>query len=416
MISQLVLRAWQAFATLISSYLIITYLTKDEQGIYFLILSIVGLQGLFELGLNTIIINYVSHKYKNNEDSKQFLRKCLDISRNQAIIYFFVAVLSLILILKYKNLLVYFYAGYIFLYVMYALDLYILPFYSAKIALGEIRKMYRYKIYRIVFENIALWVCLYQGIGLQSLAYSGLVGITIIFIFIKIDNFNKIKNQNSKNFIFNEEFMLLRSKFKLSWIIGWLNFSTIIPIAFFLYGSKESGKIGICMTFIIGIMSVSNIIVNYNNNIIAKYFSENNFKNGNKLFFKTFLISILIYLVGSVAFTLLIYFLDRNGYEQANRFLEIDILLIFIIGFAAHHIISLLMTYVFSCLKSPPVKTGIGCTVFTLLFMTILGWDNNVNGYIIGFTISSLFLSLPIYYLRYYEIYRKNNQLHSKIS
>src|SRR3972149_2579738 len=56
-------RFWQLAATSVTLFLIVRYLTPEEQGFYYTFQSMLGLQVLVELGLGGVLMQFVSHEW-----------------------------------------------------------------------------------------------------------------------------------------------------------------------------------------------------------------------------------------------------------------------------------------------------------------------------------------------------------------
>ena len=79
------MRAWQIPAGMITTVLIALYFDVQTQGIYYLLLSLIGLQSLVDSGLVNVMMHAVSHEWSQlHLDSHGFLRGPRRIRRRVA--------------------------------------------------------------------------------------------------------------------------------------------------------------------------------------------------------------------------------------------------------------------------------------------------------------------------------------------
>jgi O-antigen/teichoic acid export membrane protein len=89
-------RLIQVLGTLVNIFIISLYLSKEEQGFYFTFGSIIGIQIFFELGLNTILVQFVAHEkvHVTLTDNHELVGNPENISRLSSLLRFCISIFS----------------------------------------------------------------------------------------------------------------------------------------------------------------------------------------------------------------------------------------------------------------------------------------------------------------------------------
>lgn len=265
----LINRGWVALSGPISIFWIINYLTPAEQGYFYTIGSIFGIQVLFELGIGLVTLQIVSHlmpgvyyKSKILSGDKENIKEISNFLKGIMKWYFLVA--SLFFLTLY-------FLGPLFLnnsstsqeVVWQNPWLIALTFFSLNIlcngvcsfieGTGHIAEVAKIRLAQSFFSILLLLICLSFDLKLYSLAVlhatSFLVGVSIIFAKYRKLLIQLIKRPSSKsNINWRKDILPFQSKVAVSWIAGYFGTQAIVPIVFNTLGAEMAGKFGMTIS------------------------------------------------------------------------------------------------------------------------------------------------------------------------
>lgn len=311
--------------------LITTKLSPMEQGVYYTFISLSAIQWIFELGISTCMIQYIS----SNEDN-------IVRYRYISFLAIFLFLSSIILLLVFSILPYYIFneiepclwkLPWLLYSLVVALNLFFNILNIIDESTGSIEHAYFSKMLSGVFYSICLMLSLYMGVSLYSLviAQFAMLCITltrqrkymVILVSIRfkglLDNFIKTLKE-----VFDFQY-----KLSIIWIIGYFYWNSF-QLIFFKYISPEFAGFFGASNGVLGAFAMISI------SLISTQRAKWSKLNHNKeylytfgLFKKEFIKGNLIYLLLSVS--LLFYFYLFPGFEINKRFLSVDLLFLLIV-------------------------------------------------------------------------------------
>jgi len=268
-----------AIGNVASAVLVMKFLSLDEQGYYFTFGSIVAIQIFFELGLNGIITQFVAHE--NAKLKWQDFQICegnqYHKSRLTSLLHFCIrwySVFSMILIIVLIPLGVYFFGSFssvddivlwkipwLLLAISTALNLFISPFIAFLQGLGKVKEIANFQLLAQVLRIIIICVCLILGFKLYVLG----IGNFILFFVMLVSIFFRYKmlflniwfSEKTTNVEYFKEIFPFQWKIALSWLSGYFIFQLFNPVLFATEGSKVAGQMGLTLTALNGILTLS---------------------------------------------------------------------------------------------------------------------------------------------------------------
>ncbi len=417
----IVARLIQAGGTLITLIFIAKFLTKVEQGYYYTFGSILAIQIFFELGLSNIITQFVAHENANLIWSNQiyFTGNEASSSRLSSLLRFTVKWFSAISLVLFIGLLI---TGYLFfgefgknhlvanwkipwviLSISTSLSLLVSPILAFFEGLGKVKEVAKIRMVQLIVQ-LSLTILLFStGFKLYSAPIAALVAFAIAPIWIllgskiKMLQFIWIKNGVWK-VNYQSEIFPFQWKIALSWISGYFIFQLFNPVLFATEGPVVAGQMGMTLTALNGVMSVSMSWMNTKIPLYSGLISLKNYEKLDFVFNKALAQSLLLNAFGLISLLIIIFmlpYLDLNIGESnfGDRFLPFIPTCFIAIPVLFNHIVFSWATYL-RCHKKEPmllqsVVMGFLCSISTIFFGHYFGVLGITSGYlflnIIGF-------------------------------
>jgi hypothetical protein len=274
-------RLAQAIGSLGSLVLISRYLTANEQGYFYTFGSILAIQVFFELGLTSIITQYVAHekamlKWNGNIlfGSEESLSRLSSILRLTIKWYTSIAVLLLILLtvigfiffenFSQPSIFVEWKLPWVLLVISTSsllLMTAVLAFYEG---LEKAKECAKIRMFQQLIQITALVVVLILGAKLYSTGIAMLFSSLFVILWV---SFSKITDTlkfiwNSQNSAFTidwkGEVLPYQWRIAVSWMSGYFIFQLFNPILFATQGAIVAGQMGMTMAVIQGVCSFAN--------------------------------------------------------------------------------------------------------------------------------------------------------------
>ncbi len=400
------------------------FLTGIEQGFYFTFGSITALQVFFELGLTSIITQFVAHEAahlklneKNVFEGDAFHKSrlaslfrfcCKWYIVISVIVLFFLLITGFVFFGRFydnNGEFVTWKGPWILLSVATALQLLQSPFSSFLMGLGKVKEMNKILFYQQTLILGATWLGFVLGLKLYVIGLGILCSVVIWTAYILCSGmFNILKNINKIKIIetvpYFKEIFPYQWKIALSWLSGYFIFQLFNPVLFAVEGAVVAGKMGMTIQALNAIQVLS---MSWQNTKVPLYSSLISLKEYKKLddtFKKTMYqmapicLSLLLLLFGFIA-VLKYTEIELNGDLICNRFLDFKPMFFLATAFFANIFVFSWATYL-RCHKKEPflvqsIVMGVLCCCSTILFGKMFG----VDGVTIGYAVLSMFVSLP---------------------
>jgi O-antigen/teichoic acid export membrane protein len=426
-------RLIQALGSIGNLFLISFFLTKEEQGYFYTFTSLVAVQVFFELGLNSIIIQYTAHEVAHLKYTKEdfFFGSDIHLSRLSSMLHFCVKVFSIlsIILLIILNIIGYIFfnhysltntdvnwsSPWIMLTLSTSLLLFINPILGFLQGLGRVKETSKILLYQQIITLVTTSIVLVCKGGLWTLGIANLLSVIFVMSYLFFsDNLIILKYIYKKINIwrieYKKEILPYQYKIALSWISGYLIFQLFNPVIFAYDGPIIAGKMGLTIAAFNGISVLgmswiatkvplfSSLIALKNNQLLDDTFQ----KSLSQLLVITFILII--------SFLLFVLLLNVLNIQLVSRFLPFTYLCLFAIITLVNQLIFSWATYL-RCHKQEPylinsIVGGLLTATSTLLFGKYFGY----KGIVIGYFALTVFLGLPWAYKIYLS---KKHEWHS---
>ena len=275
---------------------------------------------------------------------------------------------------------------------------------------GQVNHSNKIKLTGFVLASIIMWGCIMSNLGLYSIGISGLANATYLYCVYRKITISKrgcIVVAEDRPNCYSNELKILHSKFKISYISGYLASSTIIPIVFAMISPIEAGRLGLTLSVFSAVTIISSIFVVVNNAKMAYLIANRKFKELHYLFAKSVKYVLLsgVFLGAITLFTL--FYLREVFPNFADKFMDLEMAFLLYISSISSTLIYAMAIYIRSHKIELLVGTSIISAISVVLLVT-LGCCYGIEYAIYGYALSSIFISTPLTYCIFKKKYSEN--------
>lgn len=341
-------------------------LTGEEQGYYYTFLSLISLQGVFELGLFAVIVNKTSSLCSNLKKFDVENLKTLDVVRENIAsfyrltkkLYYYI---SCVFFLSVTIIGFIFFRGqnmtfindiqilWIIFCFLYSIQIFFLGLNSFLEGCGEIENVEKWRLISYVSSGITLIVCLIYGLGLSSLIFAALPRIikdVFIIKYIYRGQFKVLKSTvSTTNINYREEVYPMQSKLALSGIFSYLQQGIFVPIIFSTLGPVEAGAIGVALQVTSFVQQILTRIVHINQPKLASLVAVRKYDEVDALILYVQRFTLKASLLVLIGFTFSYYFLELFDLEILERLPKFWIFFLLILSACAYGQLAILIGY-----------------------------------------------------------------------
>lgn len=347
----LLLRGWQIIAGGVMVLLIPVWLTKVEQGYYYTFASVLALQVFFELGMNQVIIQMVSHDYAHirvtqkgqlSGDAKRvdrlaalvgLLRRWYGIAAS--LFFVMVSIGGAWFFSTKGNLSVTAWIGaWLLLTLGTALNLYLSATLTVLEGCGEVAGVARMRTVQSMSGNALMWLALGLGAGLWAMPLVPLVGAAYTAYWLHTQSASVHRLQRHAQSTPKQDLIHWRTdifpfqwRIAVSWISGYFIFQLFTPIAFARLGAVEAGRLGISMAVFSALLTVGMSWVNAKLPAFAAHVSRGERANLNALFNSVVKRSMAFTLIATVAIITIVEVMTSLNIASIQRFASLPVVI-----------------------------------------------------------------------------------------
>lgn len=395
--------------------LVSIYFTPVEVGLYYLLMSFMSFQVMFEMGLGQALIQVASHISRKNRLSSEYHVFINNIDFYYKAISFKYFFSSIILGLPYIIFFVpgdYYYS--IFTFIIMTASTAAMLRISYKHSILESRGLVGYssrlKFAAVILAAVILWVCIYLQFGLYSVGLSIVGGALYLNLALRkipicelcgtvlYDNSNKYSN----------ELEALQSRYKLSYISGYIASYTIVPIVFAMISPVDAGRLGLTLSVFSAVTIISSVFTVVNNAKMANLISNRKFNDLNLLYVQSFkyVLSAAIFLGTSAC--VFLFILRALFPLVADKFLNFELILLLFISSVASALIYSMAIY----LRAHKIELLVGASIvsaISVLIVVIVGSLFGLKYVVYGYSMSCTFIALPLTYIIFKRKFDENS-------
>lgn len=406
-------KGWLLISGLVTSLLIATHFSSELQGYYYAFNSLLVLTVFAELGLTSVLVNFISHEWLKidiDENGAPF-GDANSLSRLISLCHFsikwFICAAMLITMLlvvfgwffwsESDGANVAWRAPWTVLAIVTGLNLIFMPVTAILEGCNQIENLYRYRLIQYFISSIAMWLGITLGAGLWVASLSTFFGLaTLIYLswkkyksffrglFFNRPQFNQVN--------WRHDLLPMQWRIALSWIGGYFTFALFVPILFRYHGPDLAGQMGMTWAFIGALMSISSAWIAPHGPSFGLLVAGKNFAELDARFKMIFIVNTCLMLIGSSILLLALITLDYMYPFLAQRLLPPSVTLVFLAGTVIYTMGLPLATYLRAHKKEPLTAISIIGGILNGVIVVILGVKFGAMGIAIGYLFSNLII------------------------
>jgi O-antigen/teichoic acid export membrane protein len=409
-------RLIQGIGGLVAILLISIFLTKEEQGYYVTFGSILAIQVFLELGLSSIITQFVAHEMAEL-DSDLFLindGSSVNLSRLASLLRFFckwflISAFILFFLLSVCGFLFFSTFGsssdnsswffpWIILSISTTLLFFLSPFLFFLEGMGKVAQVAKIKLIQQIVQTFILFTSLAGGLKLFSAPIANVCSLLIIPIFIyysgNLKLFIKIWKSLGKSVVdYRREIFPMQWKIGVSWISGYFMYQLFNPIIFASEGAAVAGQMGVTLAVLNGILTMSLSWVNTKVSLFSTLIVKKQFEKLDNVFNSTIRQAGLANLILLSFFVLSVSVMKKHEIEIGNRFLPIFPTFLLALTTLINLYISSVGIYLRCHKEEPLLIFSLVMAVLTAMSTIYLGVNYGVFGISLGYSALTVFVS-----------------------
>jgi len=273
----LLTRIWGLCAGPVTAILIATRFTPALQGYYYTFTTILALQIFVELGLGTVIVQFVSHEWSKlelnksgsisgNRDSLARLISIADIAKKWYLVGGTLVTIGLgiggyIFFSTSADHGVDWVWPWLFLCLITGIAICLVPIWSLLEGCNQVAELYTFRFFQGAMVSITTWSAILAGAELWTAFIAGIAGLFCSLFFLKRRYWSFLKTlllsePGFPKIRWRTDMLPMQWRIALSWISGYFVFSLFTPVLFKYHGAVIAGQFG--MTWIlIGVVSMT---------------------------------------------------------------------------------------------------------------------------------------------------------------
>ena len=375
---------WRAISGLITLLLIPLFLSQEEQGYWFTMMSLATLSMLADLGFFNITLQFAAHEFAHLRfDGKTLVGEESYKNRLASLFVFCLKWALIVTALAFPVILI---IGFLFLGQKETLLNWTIPWivYAAGAGLTFLSSAIIYFIegcdsvgamqaVRLMMGIVAagtLWCGLALGWSLYALPVSTLAGAAIGLV-IMLRRYLRLFRYffsvaRGFSYSWRSQFLTLLWRYALSWSSGYFIFQAYTPIMFYFHGPIEAGKVGLSIMLWMGVFSVANAWIYAATPRINMHVSRSDWPALDILFRRNLALSVAMFIAGALLVLLGVYAL-RGRLAFVERLVDPLPMLLLAVAWFVQIIVNGLAVYLRAFKQEPLVLTSVVSAIYITL-------------------------------------------------
>jgi hypothetical protein len=417
---------WRLVSGPLSLLFIPLFLSTEDQGFWYTFSSLSALSVFADLGFTTIVLQFSAHEYAFLKfENGKLVGNEINLARISSLFNFILKWSAIMILVVFPIITLigikmfsdksqtFFWLIPWFIYLIASVGNFLCYVLSSFFqGCEQVNKIQRIMLYASITTTLVLIPMLYFNMGLYSLAFSLLAGV-LVYMFLLIRSYRKLIIQllhhNKLEGNWKKELLPLLGKYAVSWSSGYFVFQIYTPVMFQFKGAVEAGKVGITLSLINAMYSISNVwfvakTPRFNILVAAKKWIDLD-----KLFKKTLIYSASTYLFGICVLFGIYSILDGNWVlfdKISSRFLGIIPLSMLLFGWLLQVFISGSAVYLRAHKKEVYMYVSLISGIFVVLATFVCARYLPAPYLFSGFIVSQLFFGFFLY-----RIFDKNRRI-----
>lgn len=433
-------RAWSFISGPVTILIIANRFSKEQQGFYYTIGSLLALQVFFELGLVTVLAQFASHEFahltwgeKGRIEGDPVARERLLDLLCKATAWFGIAALLLTVVLIPAGL---YFLGqqhwvvtdfswrlpWILAVCGTAVNLLIVPFFAIVMGSGDVVTVNHREMMGAVISSLIAWtvIGLRGGLFAAFAITTGSIIVSCTYLIKEKPELLKLAWQG----VFGHSSHTARKatiswwgdvwpmqwKIALSWVSGYFMFQLFNPVLFHYHGSVVAGQMGMTLSVSNALLAGCATWVNSRTPEFGKLIAYHEWEKLDSLFYRVLIQSVGVAVAGALVGWGIISYLQEYS-QIGKRFIPANYAGLLFGAVCVHSVTNALACYLRAHKKEPLMWLSIASAVLQGTAAWLLGKKYASGGVTAGFFCINLFFTLPIAYfiwLRCRKVWHSN--------
>lgn len=337
-------RGWGLISGIATLFLVVQYLTLDEQGYYYTFASLLAMQIFFELGMSTVVLQFSSHEVAHLtwSSAETLVGDVSAKSRIRSLIvlmakwYGVVAILFVIVVVpagwiffsaNSSKSLVEWHFAWVWLVISTSVNVFLMPFLSILEGCGRVASVSRMRLYQNIFGSVAAWVVLLAGGGVFAMPVmsTGFALVVLAWLWKTKKAFFRdllLTGEVGVRICWKSEIWPFQWKIALSWLSGYFIFQLFTPLLFSFRGSIEAGQMGMSLSIANALIGVAIAWMNAKASSFGSLVAKRDYSSLDKVFALAFSRSLALMLILGAVLCFVNYFIHVRFIEFSSRILD----------------------------------------------------------------------------------------------
>ena len=344
-------RIWLILSGPITIFLVLCFFTEITQGYFYTFRQLLALKVFTELGLGTVIIQFVSHEWahlslKENgkiEGPNEAKQRLASITRYSFKWFTWASILLFIILLvvgfnlfgSKTDLSVNWIWPWVILSVFTVFELLLIPFFSILTGCNDVFFVYLLQLIKTILNALFIWFSIMSGFGIWSLAIGASISFSVIIVILgyyKKPIFKEIlKIKIANKFVWKKELWSMQWKIALSWLSGYFVFYLFTPVLFHFKGPVIAGQMGMSLSVVNTLAFIPSLWMKPNMPQFGMYIAKKNYYKLDALFFKLLKITSFFLLLSSLVLWSAFYIINYYEFSFAARMLPMPLITLLIL-------------------------------------------------------------------------------------
>ena len=411
----LLFRGWAIIAGAATVFFLPLWISPIEQGYYFTFASVLALQIFFELGLNQIVMQLVSHEVAHLTETadgrlsgkESHLGRLSSLARLISRWYGVAAILfaviggiagAIFFAQKGTEPMSLWLGIWVVLICATAINLWISPGLAVMEGCGKVGQVARLRLMQSVLGYACLWVALLAGAGLWAATAVPVISAICTGYWLKAHgnllSWLSSRTTDAANQLrWRTDVLPLQWRIALSWASGYLIFNLFTPMVFSHHGAVEAGRLGMALSVFAAISTVGMSWVNAKAPNFTRHIARGERSELNTLFKALFLRSTIAIMLMSACLVLVAWHLSQIGLPLMTRIAAPGVLAILGVITIANSMVFAMAIYMRAHREEPMLTQSI---VFGLTTACVVYWSSKEGIFIMMFSymLIAIFVSI----------------------
>lgn len=415
-------RLWQFIAGPVTIWLIGNRFSETEQGYFYTFGSLLAIQAFFELGLQTVLINLVSHEWGRvaNHDAVIPRRFTTTESARWAGDESRLAGLFKLLVTWYSACAVSFVAvtwvigaaalqkseshvdwrlPWTILVALTGIQLTLSPLGSFLMGCNQVRTVHQFRLAQAVLGNAAVWTVILCGGGLWTAVAAAAVQVLMdmVLVGVRFRRFflSLIHSTATQTISWSREVWPLQWRIAVQAITHWFANQTFTLAMWTFTSESVAGRMGMTWTVFTAIQSLGIVWLQTRIPALGALIAQGNHDDAFKLARKVAVSSFFLVSAGTVSFLCVVETLRWLGIPIAERFLNSTSLAVFGVGLIVNHSVFCVGTYIRAYRIDPFLRVNAGGSLVTGALVWSLSYLYGATGAAFGYMFVVTLILVP---------------------